>query len=185
MTLEEFKIECKRTCPTLGDLKLDLSHMVLGINSEINELEDAIKVKDITNIGEEIADGFWYVQNYLTFRNKTFDFSTLNTILATDSRTLLNLLYRESSLLNDMVKKYIAYDKVINDIDEEVCIKQIHLILVSLLAKYNLSLSDVLDRNIEKLRVRFPEKFTTEKALNRDLVTERRILEGNLDNMSN
>lgn len=36
----------------------------------------------------------------------------------------------------------------------------------------------VLDRVIAKLRARFPDKFTSENAINRDLVKERAILEG-------
>lgn len=37
---------------------------------------------------------------------------------------------------------------------------------------------DVLDRVIAKLRARFPNKFNSEDAINRDLVKERAILEG-------
>ncbi len=37
----------------------------------------------------------------------------------------------------------------------------------------------ILDTNIEKLRARYPEKFTSESAINRDLGREREILEGN------
>jgi hypothetical protein len=37
---------------------------------------------------------------------------------------------------------------------------------------------DVLVKVIAKLRARFPEKYTDEKAINRDLETERKILEG-------
>jgi hypothetical protein len=40
------------------------------------------------------------------------------------------------------------------------------------------SLDKVLDRVIAKLRARYPEKFTSENAINRDLVKERAILEG-------
>lgn len=35
-----------------------------------------------------------------------------------------------------------------------------------------------LNRNIAKLKARFPDKFTNENAINRDLDTERKILEG-------
>jgi NTP pyrophosphatase (non-canonical NTP hydrolase) len=38
--------------------------------------------------------------------------------------------------------------------------------------------TDVLDRVIAKLRARYPEKFTSENAINRDLVKERNVLEG-------
>lgn len=36
----------------------------------------------------------------------------------------------------------------------------------------------VLERNIAKLRARYPDKFTNENAINRDTATERKILEG-------
>jgi len=39
-------------------------------------------------------------------------------------------------------------------------------------------LEDILDRNIAKLKARFPEKFTEHHAANRDLDAERQILEG-------
>lgn len=37
---------------------------------------------------------------------------------------------------------------------------------------------EVRERNIAKLRRRYPDKFTSENAINRDVVAERRILEG-------
>lgn len=37
----------------------------------------------------------------------------------------------------------------------------------------------ILDTNIAKLKHRYPEKFTADRAINRDLETERRILEDN------
>ncbi len=38
---------------------------------------------------------------------------------------------------------------------------------------------DIMQKNIDKLRVRFPQKFTTESALVRDFDAERAVLEGN------
>jgi hypothetical protein len=35
-----------------------------------------------------------------------------------------------------------------------------------------------MERNINKLKVRFPDKFSEHSALNRDLETERKTLEG-------
>lgn len=40
------------------------------------------------------------------------------------------------------------------------------------------TLEQAMERNIEKLRKRYPEKFTAEAALNRDLDGERAVLEG-------
>ena len=39
------------------------------------------------------------------------------------------------------------------------------------------SFEEVFDKNIAKLKVRYPDKFTSELALNRDLLAERRALE--------
>jgi hypothetical protein len=36
---------------------------------------------------------------------------------------------------------------------------------------------DILNRNIEKLKARYPDKFDTERAITRDLDTERAILD--------
>jgi hypothetical protein len=43
---------------------------------------------------------------------------------------------------------------------------------------YNLNIEEVWEKNIEKLRARYGEKFSSERAINRDLETERTILEG-------
>lgn len=42
----------------------------------------------------------------------------------------------------------------------------------------NMSWDDGLERNIAKLKARYPDKFTAVDAIVRDLVTERKILEG-------
>jgi hypothetical protein len=43
------------------------------------------------------------------------------------------------------------------------------------------SFEEAADKVIAKLRARYPEKFSGELALNRDLVTERAVLEGALN----
>jgi hypothetical protein len=42
----------------------------------------------------------------------------------------------------------------------------------------NIDPYEAMQKNIDKLKARFPEKFTEELANNRDLVKEREILEG-------
>lgn len=41
----------------------------------------------------------------------------------------------------------------------------------------NISFDDLMEKNIAKLRARYGEKFSSEKAINRDLDLERKILE--------
>lgn len=117
MTLKEYKIESKRTCPKLSTNSEDLLHMALGMQTEAAEISDVFKKKlaynkdiDWVNVKEEIGDLMWYIMNLCTF----------------------------------------------NDFD----------------------LEEILQTNIDKLKARFPDKFTEEKALNRNLQVERKILEG-------
>lgn len=53
--------------------------------------------------------------------------------------------------------------------------------LAILLDALGVPLETVLEANIAKLRARYPEKFTQEAALNRDLVNERKVLEDKLE----
>lgn len=116
MDIKTYILESSRTCADLGSPDLNNIHMMLGMCTEIAELQDVFKKNlaykkeiDITNVREEIGDLMWYVGNFCRMNN--FD------------------------------------------------------------------LEEILDTNIEKLKVRYPEKFTHENAINRDLKKEREILE--------
>lgn len=79
--------------------------------------------------------------------------------------------------LTDVFKKHLAYGKDIDwvNVGEEVA--DIMWYLINFCDGVGIDLEKELDKNISKLQARFPEKFTKEKAINRDLNTERQILE--------
>lgn len=174
MNLKEYQQAATRTVAYLGDLRLDLAHMVLGMGSELNELQDAIRNRDKVNIHEEQIDICWYVANYCTLRNKNFeDFAPKRQRLSYYNEEELNDLYYWISVLQDLVKKYIVYNREI-DVDFEAEALQ------NIVECCNWhDFEEGLSRNIAKLKARFPEKFTEENANNRNLEVERAILEGN------
>src|SRR5574344_1148291 len=166
MTFKEYQEQAKRTCPTLGSEKLDLAHMVLGIHSEYNEW---INATDSVNESEELADMLWYLANYCTFRGYNFERLFDVEIENTSSVTF------NSSKLQDLVKKYIAYNKPINISAESILLENL---AYTIRRMYNdTSIYQSLQNNIDKLRIRCPEKFDEELAKNRDLVSERKELE--------
>lgn len=171
MTIKEYQIQAKRTCPSLGNEKLDLAHMVLGMFSEFEEYINAIEKNDKVNVSEESADAMWYISNYCTFRGydleKIFEQRMFN-----GKSYPLNL-----SKLQDYVKKYIAYNKIINIEEEKDLLSRLCYNLDHMFANGKVGYKIALDRNIAKLKARFPEKFTEEAALNRNLKLERQILE--------
>tara|TARA_R110000764_G_scaffold20407_9_gene52472 strand:+ start:1421 stop:1963 length:543 start_codon:yes stop_codon:yes gene_type:complete len=180
MTIQEFKTECKRTCPSLGSSKLDLSHMVMGMLTELQELDEALVIKDYTNIGEEIADYYWYMVNYATFRDIDISFITsLTNKYGLDSRTLVFGLYDITAKLTDAVKKHVAYNRVIDKYEEASLLNSLNIYLQGMIRKQGISFTHILQSNIDKLKVRFPEEFSDDLANNRDLTEERKTLKNN------
>lgn len=171
MTLNEYQKLSERTCAPLGDIRMDLSHMILGMVSELNELHDANINDDVTNQSEELADLWWYIANYCTFRGYNLEELYRNT-----TNTGFNLEYNISKLA-DIVKKHIAYNKEI-DIDKERQI--LYDIIDSLDTIYkslNINITKSLENNINKLKIRFPNRFNENHALNRNIELERKELE--------
>ena len=166
MQIDNYQIESKRTCPSLGSDKLDLSHMVLGI---LSEFEEYINCTDDVNKSEECSDIMWYISNYCTFREWDLD------DLWKNKNPNGNSFIVNVSILQDIVKKFIAYNKKI-DVEKE------YDILTGLISNVydmydGIDYEKSLENNINKLKVRFPEKFTEENALNRNLKEERKVLE--------
>jgi NTP pyrophosphatase (non-canonical NTP hydrolase) len=83
----------------------------------------------------------------------------------------------ESAELMDMLKKHILYGKTFDlvNVKEEAadCLWYIALALDAC----GFTLEEAMESNIQKLRVRYPVKFTEEQALVRDLDAERKSLE--------
>jgi len=188
MELGNYQKAAFRTCPDLGEqyqtiflkagqvdaynklaMKLNLSHMVHGMCSELSELSDAQESLDKVNMAEEMIDILWYVAGYCTFKNYQ-----LEEVFQATAGTMKSLSWHIHEL-TDVVKKFEAYNKPINEVDEIH-----HLGSIVYWIKYVLGeeiFNKATDNNIDKLRVRYPEKFSNEAAINRDIAAERRELE--------
>lgn len=170
MNIREYQVEASRTCSDLGE-KLNLAHMVLGMWSEFEEYIQAKENNDYVNLHEECSDIMWYIANYCTFRGYDLQVLWENNNFNGKPYTI------NISTLQDYIKKYIAYNKLIDDYKETNLISNI---LYNVRHMYgSLDYLESLEKNIAKLKARFPEKFTQEAALNRNLELERKILEGN------
>jgi NTP pyrophosphatase (non-canonical NTP hydrolase) len=170
MNIKEYQILAERTCPSLGSLELDLLHMDMGVNTEVAEAIDAIKKNiaygkelDVINIQEEIADTCWYLVNKARLLNNVLtDFFIIGVKpYSFDKKKVAELLIE---FLGHYNTKHYTIEKAID-----------RLLYIS--TGFELNFYNGLDNNINKLKVRFPNNFSTEKALNRDLISERIQLE--------
>jgi hypothetical protein len=92
-------------------------------------------------------------------------------------KLVLKIIKNTCKLL-DMMKKKIYYNK---PIDENLFKTITHVVMLDLsdyMNVYDINIQNSFDINIAKLKARYGEKFSSERAINRDLETERNILEG-------
>lgn len=85
----------------------------------------------------------------------------------------------EAGELLDAFKKSIYYGRELNVLNVGEEIADILWYLHNLCNLLNLDIEQLMENNIKKLRVRFPEKFTTELAFERNLDEEEEALKGN------
>jgi len=83
----------------------------------------------------------------------------------------------ESGELMDCFKKNLAYGKEIDWVNVQEEIGDMMWYIANFCTLNGFDFYRIIENNIEKLRTRYPEKFTEESANNRDLQAERKVLE--------
>ena len=87
-------------------------------------------------------------------------------------------LATESGEFLDMLKKYIFYGKPLDLVNAREEIGDTMWYTALAIDVLKTTMEDIMTVNIKKLKSRYPDKFTEYNAENRDLETERDILEG-------
>lgn len=159
-----------------------LLHASLGILTEIEEIlpnyKNNILINDINHqgsISEEISDVAWYIAIF--FREYKILFESENIQSSRNSGDILNDIIISTIKMLDPLKKKLFYNKNINDYTFiETSIKLYSLVLEFCYIN-NIDIDNSLEKNIAKLKARYGEKFSSDKAINRNLDIEKNILE--------
>lgn len=156
------------------DIK-NTNHMVLGIFTEIAELDEAFANPDgldLVNCTEEIGDQIFYVVGYSILRDIPLK------VRETNATYHLRNVLRTSGKLANLSKKKLAYDK---EYDREVETQLLQKIFDQLLNFYDMghhfNAVEAMNRVYNKLIVRYKDGFNTHAANNRNLDAERAALE--------
>ncbi len=177
----------------IDDRMIRLLHGGLGLSSELAELVDAFAdpkddIIDWVNIAEESGDLFWYISvivNTLGFDPEHISSSESEA----DKHSLIykhNVDAMQSALsaavwctgnYNDLLKKHLFYGRELNKEKMEQVLGQLCMAVAGICTISGTTSFEARDTNIAKLRARYGDKFTEAAALNRDLETERKILE--------
>jgi hypothetical protein len=136
----------------VGGFGFDGSAHVLT-DVEVHKLRDSVKEKGVESLVDLYSDLPKLLDNYNYVGT---NYWTSITALA-DDNTVFSLYDGDENLIWEA-----TFQELTPTFDEDC----------------GFDFADDLERNINKLKLRFPDKFTEEKALNRDLDGERKILEG-------
>lgn len=177
----DYKQECSRTWSANNPFENQVEHAILGIKSECGEYLSAIKKNvgykrelDIINIEEELGDLYYFTYTLIRIFKLDVDTNDFQKILYPNTITLqkiTDIIYSCSSYL---FNNFNTHDQNLRGIKENltVILKNIN----TLCWYHNLNPADVKVSNINKLKVRFPEKFSTEDALIRNKEKERNAI---------
>ena len=177
MNLRQYLPLAMRTEATAAESPLQrrLLHAAIGLSTESAELLDSTSP---TNMLEELGDLCWYcaiIYNALGL-NPDHDVE----IREYSSTTHIRILVAQSGIILDFMKKVEFYgadlDKYRGEIEALTHCIISHV--AALAVQMDSTLSNVLEANVRKLAVRYPSRFTKEAALNRDLQSEYKALEG-------
>lgn len=168
-----------------------LLHGAIGLASELAEIREMGQKDDIdtVNLKEEMGDLCWYMGIMVSelelnpeevFKEKRINMPT-TPFLPDLRKGHLNMHIDGMTIdigeMVDLLKKNLMYGKPLNVEGVKGKLHSLSCEIESALNVYDMTSSEARERNIEKLRARYGEKFTEAAALERNLAAEREILE--------
>lgn len=181
MNYIEFRKQAPRTLSTVQELygkmskeaslNFNMLHCIIGIDTEVDEFEQAIDNKDYVNAAEELGDMLWYMANY----ENLMDYPMEN--LQSKIPEFPYEIQTFSSSLKDYFKKKVFYKSSKYDELIKKDYERLKISVIDTAQEMEIDLNATMSKIIAKLKERYPKKFNTSDADNRDLKAERKILE--------
>jgi NTP pyrophosphatase (non-canonical NTP hydrolase) len=152
------------------DVKIHrILHASLGLCSEFSELNESN-----CDYNEELGDLSWYVNLAASALGSTFD-DLAHESFEADMDSVVNIGSCAGHIA-DKVKRSIFYGAELDEDYILIQLCQIKAEIFQLCEDSSLSVEGVLEANIRKLASRYPNKFSKDNALNRDLEKEKEAL---------
>lgn len=163
--LKQYTEDSSRTESTIPKIKVDLKTLtwvVDGLNV-YNDFLDQIRKNEFYN------KPYSEVLSEMVEKNKHGYYDVeFNTVAF---HAILGLVNESVELLNNLMEYQKTRKLDVDNIEEEA--GDIFWFYDKLLKAYKLDFEDVLDKNIAKLKARFPDKFDSDKAINRNVEHEK------------
>jgi NTP pyrophosphatase (non-canonical NTP hydrolase) len=117
-----------------------------------------------------------YIKKALRTTNDSYSFIATGDVTPAIEHAVMGIV-SEAGELMDAVKKTKIYGKELDKVNLMEEAGDIMWYLAVLADELDITFEEIWEKNINKLQKRYPEKFSIDKALDRDLEGERKILE--------
>ena len=160
------QLAMRTNSPTVGTYNVppDILHAALGLADEIQEYSDA---PDAVNLIEELSDLCWFTALACNASDTVMDYSCKSP----------PSLYESVNAYISMIKRWYAYGKVPTHAETANALYHVASAIRLECEGWGYAIDDVMEIGINKLSIRYPDKFTPENAINRDIIAERAELE--------
>jgi len=173
ITWKQFQTLSKRTMPFGGhctntqELYNVLGNYALGTLGEWlefqHEMKDVDIMKDVpqekvVKVEKEIGDVAHYLVGLLTIMQEDFDEKKLTYVLCEED------IYESLSNIGEIPKKWIYHGHAI---DKDKFVNSIYKVISFFQTNFGINMERILQTNIDKLKKRYPEKFTTADSIKR------------------
>lgn len=173
MTYIQFQKESMRTMPFGGkdfnfvEFHNILTNYVLGIVGEFAEFNvelNKVDVKEVpgmdlvNKIDKELGDTLHYLFGMLTIMEVEFQEEKLQKI-----ESQMDIV-QDLGNVAEIVKKHVFHG---HSIDKNKLVDSVYRVISYIDTNFKYSISNILEKNIEKLKIRYPEKFSVEDSIAR------------------
>lgn len=178
MEWNEYKQLSEKTLSTEFHCGKQVENLLHGVIGVLTELEELLSWNDEVNKKEEVADVFWYIALLDRELNIGLEITKFEKeFTQIKNQALIVQALKQSCTLLDYLKKKIYYNKDISINDFSKMTENLFGTMCVFCHHNDINIQNILDTNIEKLKARYGEKFSSDKAINRNLDKERLILE--------
>ena len=175
---------------TMNSRQTDLLHATAGMVTEAGEILEVITSSwmhdspiNSVHLCEEIGDYVWYLAMALRTTDSSFDHvSTLLQDFPVNShaknpyaKRMLCAMRLSSCTAEclDAIKKKLMYSKPVNYDAFALMLSEQYTYINTLATLEGTDLPTIMAANIAKLQARYPDKFTNDNAINRDVEAEK------------
>jgi len=172
MNLNKFQELSKRTMPFQGEpknnihLEHGLTNYAMGLIGECTEVLGAANNREA--ILKELGDVSHYAFGILTFLGEPYNIKPLTYYVVDGSReSIIDKIIILSGEISEQVKKFVFHRHELNSFKMIMTLKMLIKNLIFLADKYETSIEEICEMNIDKLKMRYPESFNVEDSKKR------------------